>query len=115
MKQDENYIYPQEPDEVAKFYGFKCEVCHSKSAEKKGVWDKTSVAYLFRNEYYTTYKLRIALPDLEELKVGDLLRIWDGDIMEILDNHILESFKNGIKGKSCELLVGRNTWVKVKT
>jgi hypothetical protein len=113
MKTDNNYIYPETPEELSAFYGWECEEENGDYWNKWGI--EEAICYELQDSSVNLVsKYRIPLPTLSDLKVGDVVRymvehelhvtdLQDGDIKEILEYF-----------PSVELLVSRGVWVKVK-
>ena len=115
MKTDENYIYPETPEELAMFYGWECQ-----NLNGLNVWHdfgKVSNETLKRQLDGTWPRFRIKLPTLSDLKVGDVVRVKGGKDETIYINH--ETKLNWIvkavaQMRPVSLLIGRNTWIPVK-
>ena len=117
MKTDENYIYPESAEELAMFYGCNCQ-----NLNGLNVWHDYGVVSdetMKRQLDGIWPRFRIPLPTINDLKVGDLVKITSniGHYNKTEEVRSLESVKaifNNILVSSFELLIGRNTWVPVK-
>ena len=130
MKTDNNYIYPTSPEELSAFYGWDNVEELTENDDDELDWFKTDepmVESFHVSEMETDYphKYRIPLPTLSDLRVGDVVRYKDSNgnyQIEELYSHYYKALVLGNmipKGNNgylnpIELLVSRNTWVKVK-
>lgn len=109
MKTDNNYIYPETPEELAMFYGWECERHNGGGSP----WFEDYLCFesleIVKEEHIS---YRIPLPTIHDLKVGDVVQ---GDkMLELteLDEFEIQWLKDNPKPIS--LLIGRNTWVPIK-
>ena len=108
MKTDNDYIYPETAEELAMFYGWLAE---TQMRDEKWVKGHIMIGDLKEIKInFTPY--RLPLPTISDLKVGDVVRIKNAEIIDLYDVHFLECIKE--LGADLKLLIGRNTWVKVK-
>jgi RNA polymerase-interacting CarD/CdnL/TRCF family regulator len=108
MKTDNDYIYPETAEELAMFYGWECELNY---VEKHRKWKEGGqiVHYDILNLESGTYDVRLPLPTISDLKVGDVVREDElTALYYILDEDATEDLEGW------QLLIGRNTWVPIK-
>jgi hypothetical protein len=116
MKTDNDYIYPETAEELAMFYGWECELNY---VEKHRKWKEGGqiVHYDILNLESGTYDVRLPLPTISDLKVGDIIRTPTGGYRKIYNECELSCLKHDIGYTNLEtwgLVIGRNTWVEVK-
>jgi len=109
MKTDKDYYYPETPEELSAFYGYRYEVMGIEKTWIDEYNHLTDVQIGNPPRFY-----RIPKFTLDDLKVGDVVR-YEGSVIELFDETQLEYFKRHyIDGYSVELLISRNLWVEVK-
>ena len=116
MKTDDNYYYPETPEELSAFYGMECEINDGFLP-----WSKWQIIYTDLDVDFSHIKFRIPKFTLDDLKVGDVVKglavSYNPIFMELEYNEDLEGFKEDLRNdyiRLPKLLISRNLWVEVK-
>lgn len=123
MKTDENYIYPETPEELAMFYGWECEV----HRQGQDIW--VTYEELIGTKALSTVgpfpcKYRLPLPTLSDLKHDDVVKykVYSTDNKSHYEEWSFlkiclrqkEEHSHNYDFSDIQFLIGRNTWVPVK-